>query len=161
MPDAAIKPGDVCHDLVQRGKVQVVELAAQSVSIHRQRSDYDITEYKANALLDVQETERVFTCVYLPEDPTVSFSGTYDFPESRLARVPVEEANDGLDRVQHTIATAMLERLFNVARREENTPTADAVADLALAGDIPEALVETALELADVEDRFAEVDIDE
>jgi hypothetical protein len=115
MTDARIRTGDVVIDLVERGKMLVVEQAAHSVKAHQQTEGYDIQTYKSHPLLDVADTEPVWTCVYLPDKPTTEFSGTYDFPESRLARVPVEEANQDLRRVQERQAVSMLEALFKMA----------------------------------------------
>lgn len=115
MPDPELKVGDVAHDLVKRGKVQVVAKAADSVTDHRAQEGFDLAEYKSHPLLDVAEDEPVYTCVYLPEEPTVSFSGTYDFPRSRLARIPVEEANEDLDRFQRELVVDLLADVFERA----------------------------------------------
>ena len=115
MPKSEILIGDVCVDLVERGKVQVVDYAADSVEEHRAFNSYDVAEYKANALLDVHDYEPVYTCVYLPENPSVSFSGTYDFPRSRLARCPIEDANTDLQRIQDYWTMHVLAELFQHA----------------------------------------------
>jgi len=67
MTDAAIRAGDIAIDLVERGKVLVVEQAAKTVADHQQRKDYDIQSYKGNALLNVSDDEAVWTVVYLPD----------------------------------------------------------------------------------------------
>lgn len=121
MPDGQLKIGDTAHDLVKRGKVQVVGKAADTVRKHREREDYDIASYRANALLDVADDEPVYTCVYLPDEPTTSFSGTYDFPRSRLARVPLEAANQDLDRVQRDIVMHTLAAMVGLARSLDDT----------------------------------------
>lgn len=154
MTDSTIRVGDVCIDLIERGKVQIVGIAAETVTEHRETNDYDISEYKGNALLSVRDDERVFSCVFSPEKPSVSLSGTYDLPASRLARVPVEEANQELTRVQDEWTEQLLVNLFTVAGREEDGIRAG-LDHLARASGIPEELVDRARELADVERRAA------
>lgn len=126
MTDSRIRVGDVCNDLTGGGRVQVVDIAAESVATHREQNDYDVATYKANALLDVADDERVFTCVYLSGDATTTFSGTYDLPSSRLARQPTENANQDLDRVQETIRLRFAEAM--VAAAWESDADADMVA---------------------------------
>lgn len=154
MVDAAIKVGDVCTDLVKRGKVQVVGKTADTVEEHQQTESYDIQTYKANALLDVADDEPVFSVVYLPDEPGTSFNKTYDFPRSRLARVPVEEANDELDRVQRGLAIQILFNLYQTSGSDDMATTMEAFHDVASHSPIPADVVEVAAELADVEERF-------
>jgi len=45
----------------------------------------------------------VWTCVYLKASLKSLPDASYDFPASRLARVPVEEAREEIPRVQRTI----------------------------------------------------------
>jgi hypothetical protein len=99
MTDSAISIGDVCFDLAQCSKVQVVGHAADCVAEYSEREGYDLAEYKCHPQLRVSEDEPVYTCVYLPDSLKSSVSGTYDFPESRLARCPVEEANEDLNHI--------------------------------------------------------------
>lgn len=120
MVETTIVAGDVVHDLVKRGKMQVVAKAADSVAEYREEEGFDLADYKTHPLLDVSEDEPVFTCVYLPDSPTTSFNGTYDFPRSRLARVPVEEANEELDRVQRAILRDVFEAMFRNALIGDN-----------------------------------------
>jgi|GEM_PF-6558231 len=155
MTDADIKVGDVCIDLVKRGKVQVVGQPAPSVGAHQDQNDYDIAQYKANALLDVSRPEPVFSVVYLPDEPSTSFSGTYDFPASRLARVPVEEANDDLRRHQHDLAVGVLEAVFDAMHRG-GMFSEDDIDALAHHTGLPEDLVDEARELAEVEEQFGD-----
>lgn len=158
MTDTAIKVGDVAIDLVKRGKVQIVGRVAKTVTEHRRRVDYDIAEYKANALLDVQDDQPVYSGVYLPDEPSTSFSGTYDFPASRLARVPVEEANEDLRRFQRDLVGDVLEALFRTAESDDMATTADAFYDVASHAGFPEDLVDEARELADVEQTIGSED---
>jgi hypothetical protein len=161
MTDARIRTGDVVIDLVERGKMVVVERAAHSVDAHRQTESYDISEYKSHPLLDVSDTEAVWTCVYVPDKPSTEFSGTYDFPESRLARVPVEEANQDLRRTQERQAVSMLEMLFSMATTldedwaVEARSFEEALGIIATNAALPEEIVGEARELADVEQTVA------
>lgn len=152
MTDSKIRVGDVCIDLIERGKVHVVDVAAESVEQHANYNDYDVADYKANTLLPVRDDDPVFTVVYLPENPSVNFSGTYDMPRSRLARVPVEAAREDLRRTQTEIEIGVLARLFGVdGECKSDLHSADALAAVCRrAGFDPERVAE-ARELADIE----------
>lgn len=115
MVDSTIKPGDVAIDLQDGAKLQVVARAADSVAAFRAEEGMDLAEYKSHPLFDVTDDEPVWTCVYLPGDVSTSFNGTYDFPDSRLARVPVEEANQQLERVQRDLVVEVLATLLENA----------------------------------------------
>jgi len=156
MPDAEIKVGDAAIDLVKRGKVQVVGITAETVAEHQRTNDYDIQSYKANSLLNVDEDEPVYSVVYLPDEPSTSFSGTYDFPASRLARVPVEAANQDLRRFQQDIVVDLLEALILTASNESMACSAEAFLDVATHAGLPEAIVDEARELAAVEEQFGD-----
>ncbi|MDS0258549.1 hypothetical protein NDI56_03875 [Haloarcula sp. S1CR25-12] len=145
--DGRIRAGDVAIDLVERGKVLVVEKAAHSVAAHQQAESYDIQTYKSHPLLDISDDEAVWTCVYLPDKPTTEFSGGYDFPESRLARLPVEEARESFRRPQERQVVSMLETLFAQALDDHAWEEVTTVAERCLPSD----LVDEARELADVE----------
>jgi len=152
--DSRLRAGDVAIDLVERGKVFVVEKAADTVTDHQQREDYDIQDYKGNALLNVADDETVWTCVFLPDKPTTEFSGGYDFPESRLARIPVEESRESFRRPQETQAVAMLEAMFTAAVDSRFDSAADDLESVARQA-LPDDLVDEARELADVEETIA------
>ena len=100
--DSSIAIGDVVLDLAQGSLMQVVEKSYESVEKHWDKEGYDLAEYACHPLFDVQSDEPVWKCVYLKASLKSLPDGSYDFPDSRLARVPVEEANEGLDRVQET-----------------------------------------------------------
>lgn len=151
MTDARIRAGDVVIDLVERGKMAVVERAAETVAEHRATEDYDIATYKAHPLLDVSDDETVWTCVYLPDKPTASFSGTYDFPESRLARIPIEEANQDLRRVQERQLVTVLETLFREARQSSKDIEFEAIT-AAAERCLPTELVDEVHQLVDVDE---------
>jgi hypothetical protein len=161
MTDADIKVGDVCVDLVKRGKVQIVGKVADTVEEHQQTESYDIADYKAHPLLDVADDEPVFKAVYLPDEPTVSFSGTYDFPRSRLARLTVEEAKEDIDRPQNGMAVQILFQLFQTAAGGSMASSQEALLDVASHSALPEDVVETAAELAQVDQQFEGGDGDE
>lgn len=152
MTDSIIRAGDVCIDLIERGKVQVVGVAAATVAEHRETNSYDIADCKGNALLNVQPDERVFSCVYAPDKPSTSLSGTYDLPRSRLARVPVEEANEDCQRVQDGWTEQLLTTMFGVAADEDDS-TRESVRWIARGSGIPDDVIDRARELADVERR--------
>lgn len=155
MTDPGIRTGDVVNDLGQNGKLmQVVAKASESVAEYREREDFDLAEYKAHPLLDVSDEDTVWTCVFLTSEPSASFSGTYDYPESRLARQPVEEANQSLDRVQESLTVAVLSSVFNSMERYEGLGEDDIAAVADHVGGIDPEIVSTARELATVDDHF-------
>lgn len=148
-----LRPGDVAHDLVKRGKVMVVGQAAETVAEHQARtSDYDIQEYGANGLLNVSADEPVWKVVFLPDEPKTEFSGTYDYPDSRLARIPVEEAAQDVEHPNRSTIVELLAEVFRCMRLTESLSNEDvgAVADQ-LVG-VPRVLVDEAMELSEVDD---------
>lgn len=148
--DGRIKVGDVAIDLVERGKVQVVNKAAETVDEHEHREDYAISEYKGNQLLNVGREEPVWECVYLPSDPTTSVGRTYDFPDSRLARCPVEEAGSGLRRFQADLVVDVVEAIVEAADPDEGYQTGQLEGLLVRA--VGEEIAEEAIELAEVDE---------
>ena len=142
--DGRIKVGDVCHDVLGSGTLQVVCKAADSVSEFASREDFNLVEYKTHPLLDVDDSQSVWTCVYLPNEPTVSFNGTYDFPDGRLARVPIETASQDLQRIQDRLIVGIFKALFATATQENQASSAAAMADVAAHAGVPEALVDEA-----------------
>ena len=106
--DAEIRIGDVCLDLAQASLVQVVGFRG-TVEEHAEQDDgFSLAEYKANPLFEVDDSDAVWKCVYLQSHLKNAPSAAYDFPESRLARVPVEEANEDIQRVQETIEQQLI-----------------------------------------------------
>ena len=155
MTDSEIKVGDVVNDLGQNGKLmQVVAKAAGSVAEYREREDFDLAEYKSHPLLDVGDEDAVWTCVFLTSEPSASFSGTYDYPSSRLARQPVEESNADLTRVQESLTVAVLSSVFNSMERNKSLEEDDITAVADHVGGIDPGLVATARELATVDEHF-------
>lgn len=147
MVESTIKVGDVVHDLVERGKMQVVDEKGTVADV-RETDEFDLAEYKAHPLLDVHDDDRVYTCVYLPDSPTTSFSGTYDFPESRLARVPVEEANQDLQHPNRKLFVDVLASILGAAPDHDRSVR---VAEYARNAGVPEPIVEEAVELLEAE----------
>lgn len=112
MVDPRIKTGDVCIDVVDGAKVQVVGQSAETVAEYRERQEFDLAEYKSHPLLGVTDDDTVWETVYLPGSVTHSFNKSYDFPESRLVRIPVEEADPALERIQRKTMTDILSILL-------------------------------------------------
>lgn len=112
--DPEIQVGDVVHDLVERGHMRVLQKEG-SVAEYREREDFDLAQYKTHPLLGVTDEEDAWRCVYLSSDPSVGYSQSYVFPESRLARAPVEEARDDIDRPYVSIQRAQLAAIFQTS----------------------------------------------
>lgn len=148
--DGEIKIGDVAHDLAQNGsKVQVVGRAADTVAEHEGGESYDVSTYKANALLNVADDEPVWRCVYLSSELTTSFSNTYDIPDSRLARIPVEEANEDLRRFQRELTVNAAAAVASAVDPDEGYGTGTLRGILTKA--FGEEIADEALELAQVD----------
>jgi len=120
-----IRVGDVVVDLAQSSLMQVVGLSGM-VEEHAEREGYDLREYACHPLFDVQSDEPIWNCVYLGKSLKSLPDASYDFPDSRLARVPVEEANERLQRVQDTIKD---HRLADAEPEEQPAETPEEVAD--------------------------------
>lgn len=115
MVDSSIAVGDVVVDLAQGSLMQVVGHES-TVEEHAESENYDLAEYACHPLFDVQPDEPVWTCVYLKASLKSLPDASYDFPDSRLARVPVEEANEELDRVQEASKEDVVEVPWEAAR---------------------------------------------
>jgi hypothetical protein len=113
-----IEPGDVALDLAQGRPVQVVDHAADSVTEWEQSHDYDLLENYGNKRLNASADDTVWTCVYVGQirsRPTKS----YDFPESRLARIETEAALG--ERVQAVIVREFVRDVLNGSDTPETT----------------------------------------
>lgn len=152
-----IRPGDVVYDLGQDGnpKMQVMEVLAEDLDEYREREDFDLADYKNHPHLPVRGDDRVFGCVYVPDDPGAepsSGNNPYPLPAGRLARAPVEMGDGSLDRIQDVIVRDLLEEMLVMASHIDTTGTVessrvDAVLDVA--GDtLDDRLVRDAEELA-------------
>jgi len=118
--DRKIRPGDVAIDMAQGTWVYVVDLAAPEVAIWNRENDGNLLDYAGNWLCGATLGDRVFACVYLGGNGVKSEpSGSYDFPESRLARYPAEEANQDFRRVQTYHVQHFLRELLEDAKRAD------------------------------------------
>lgn len=109
--DEAIQVGDVVLDLAQGRPMQVVEDHEMTADEWSEENGYDLVGNYGNSRLGAEDSDRVYECVYvgsIKNEP----SNTYAFPESRLARIEVEEA-DGGERIYHRIAVEVLEAAFD------------------------------------------------
>lgn len=152
MTDPDIKPGDVAIDLVERGKVYVLARTADSVEAHREREGFDLATYKSHPLIHVSDDDPVFECVYLPQNPTVELGKHYDFPASRLARVPVENADESQERIQDELAVQLSTALLAVY---DTTDGADGHRlEIAIEEVLGSERASLVFELQDVDERF-------
>jgi hypothetical protein len=106
--DSEIAVGDVVLDLVQGALMQVLSHEG-TVEGHAEREGYNLAEYACHPLFGVEQDEPAWKCVYLKASLKSLPDASYDFPDSRLARVPVEEANEDLRRVQKTVVQEMVD----------------------------------------------------
>jgi hypothetical protein len=128
MTHADIQVGDVVYDLAGDGaKLVIVDRLADSIEEHRAQEgvDYDIGSYKSHPHLPVRESDPVFECVFVPDTPGGTPSKTYDFPAGRLARAPIEAADEDLEHVRDTIVRDALEELLAMASTIDSTGTVD------------------------------------
>lgn len=151
-----IQPGDVVLDLTQNAKMHVLEQTTKTVAEYNDNHDFDLSSYKVHPQLRVTQDEPVYACVYLPGE-LASPNGTYDFPESRLARIPVEEANEDAVRPQQTLRVMLARRLLTAY---DNIQYDDGVhtLEIAIENVLGEELAGLVFELQDVEERFSEVE---
>lgn len=153
--DPVIRVGDVVHDLVERGHMRVLEHEG-TVAEYRTREDFDLAEYKTHPLLGITDDEDVWRCVYLSSDPSVSYGQSYAFPESRLARAPVEEASEDLERPYNSIQRALLASLYADASEDEWRT----LSTLLSTTDIDPDLITEARELAEAATITADSEVD-
>lgn len=115
MMSKTIQVGDVVLDLAQGRAMHVLERYDGDAAEWSDENDYDLTGNYGNSRLGATESDAVFECVYcnsLKSEP----SKTYAFPESRLARVETEAADDGRP-VADRILVNLLDELFQVAMK--------------------------------------------
>jgi hypothetical protein len=89
-----IQVGDVVLDLAQGCAMHVLEEYDGTAAEWSAANGYELTENYGNDRLGASDGDAVFECVYcnaINSEP----SKTYAFPESRLARVETEAADDG------------------------------------------------------------------
>lgn len=95
-------PGSVALDLVTRQLLLVRRVSYDDLVEHYDAEGYSLLSYGVHPYLPVTIDDPVFECVYLSDVTVQSLEDfadakTYDFPEGRLAHVPVEEAWGGGD----------------------------------------------------------------
>lgn len=153
--DRDIQIGDVVLDLAQGRPMQVVDRAADSVAIWERANDYDLTGNYGNSRLGATAEDAVFTCVYtgsIKSEP----SKTYDFPESRLARIETEAAHGEI--VQETFAIELLADMVEAAADWDEDGMAAKVTLAANHAGVPNKVVNAAGELAAARTGYAFVD---
>ena len=139
MTDHSIEPGDVCIDLTSGRVLHVMDKAADRADEWSRENNYELCENYGNRRVGAEPSDTVWTCVYsnsIQSEP----SKDYAFPESRLARVETEAANDG-ERVQDTIRFDLLVSMFEIAyERAEmgDVELIDAIAQHATNGTVSE-----------------------
>lgn len=94
--------GGLALDLVTRQPLFVRRVVADSVTDYAEAEDFDLLTYKMHEYLPVREDDTVYECVFVADIGAQSLhewggASTYDFPEGRLAVVPVWEAWEGDD----------------------------------------------------------------
>jgi len=118
--DRTVRPGDIALDQAQGTWVYVVEQTSPEVAVWNRENDGNLLDYAGNWLCGATLGDRVFAVVYLGGNGVKSApSGSYDFPESRLARYPAEEANENLRRPQVDVLQRFITRLFERAKTED------------------------------------------
>lgn len=97
-PDTAnLVQGGLAFDLVTRQLLFVRRQVAAELSSYYEAEGFDLFNYKMHPYLPVDIDDRVFECVFLSDAKAETLADwgsakTYDFPEGRLAVVPVMEA---------------------------------------------------------------------
>lgn len=131
--DRKVRAGDVAIDQAQGTWVYVMEQVAPDVATWNRENDSNLLEYAGNWQTGATLGDRVFAVVYLGGNGVKSYpSGSYDFPESRLARYAVEEANEELRRPQVDVLQRFITRLFARAKCEDfDSETGERSGDLA------------------------------
>jgi len=118
--DRQIRPGDVAIDQAQGSWVYVVDYASPEVAVWNRENDANLLDYAGNWVCGANLADPVFSCVYLQGSGVKSTPGkSYDFPASRLARYPVEEANVDLPRPQTVALESFLTQLLESMKRKD------------------------------------------
>lgn len=94
--DTQLEAGAVALDLVTRQPLFIRRKTADTLVEYYEREDFDLYSYKMHPYLPVRKTDSVFECVFIGHDPQQAHNvnKTYDFPASRLMKVPLAEAWD-------------------------------------------------------------------
>lgn len=131
--DREVRAGDIALDTAQGTWVYVVEQTSPEVAVWNRENDDNLLDYAGNWQTGATLGDRVFAVVYLGGNGVKSYpSGSYDFPESRLARYPAEEANQDLRRPQVDVLQRFITRLFYRAKSQDfDTESGERSGDLA------------------------------
>lgn len=89
--------GGLAFDLVTRQPLFVRQRIADSLGEYHEQEGFDLATYKMHPYLPVSADDAVYECVFISEITAESLhdwgsAKTYDYPEGRLAVVPVDEA---------------------------------------------------------------------
>lgn len=90
-----IEPGDIALDIVTRQPMYVRDRVADSLDEYYERENFDLLTYKMHPFLPgIGIDNAAYEAVYLDGNPQNAHKvgKTYDFPEARLMRFPVELA---------------------------------------------------------------------
>lgn len=89
--------GGIAFDLVTRQPLFIRRVVDPDLVTYYKHEEFDLYNYGVHPYLPVTTDDRVLECVFLSDITAESLgsfdsSKTYDFPEGRLAHVPVEQA---------------------------------------------------------------------
>jgi hypothetical protein len=87
---------DLCFDRAKPGaRVYVVDVLAESVPDYRENypDAPELDSYEGNVLSRMREADRVLAAIYVKDTLTSVSYTAYPMPESRLTRLPAEEAS--------------------------------------------------------------------
>lgn len=87
---------DLCFDRAKPGaRVYVVDVLAESIPDYRENypTAPELDTYEGNVLSRMREADRVLAAIYVKDTLTSVSYQAYPMPESRLTRLPAEEAD--------------------------------------------------------------------
>jgi hypothetical protein len=92
------RPGkwDLCFDRAKPGaKVYVVDVLAESVEDYQENypDAPELDTFEGNVVVRMRPEDRVLAAIYVDQSLTSTPDTAYPMPESRLTRVPAEEAS--------------------------------------------------------------------
>lgn len=123
-----ITPPDTAVDLVTRQALFVRKKVANSLDEYFEDEGFNLLTYKGHPYLPVTREDHVYECVFIPGKPGEIHKGdkwkTYDYPEGRLARIPLEQAwlNSGEEQYAWStdfIAAATVSLLLNLQEQAD------------------------------------------
>lgn len=88
---------EVAIDLVTRQPLLVRRKRASTIAEYWEETGFNLLTYKGHRYLPVAYDDTVWECVYIPDSPSKAHHDrqTYDFPDGRLMRIPLEKAWGG------------------------------------------------------------------